>query len=70
MAVMNRGQTSGHIPKNLNIIFKPFLTLPNCVIKCKVIGHRINRRAGYRLEIPAKYKLLDQEKLSTKYEKL
>ena len=57
MAVMNRGQTSGHIPKNLNIIFKPFLTLPNCVVKCKVIGHRINRRAGYRLEIPAKYKL-------------
>ena len=54
MAVMNGGQTSGHIQKNLNIIFKLFLTLPNCVIKCKVIGHRINRRAGYRLEIPAK----------------
>ena len=53
---MNGGQTSRHIPKKLNIIFKLFLTLPNYVIKCKVIGHRINRRTGYRLEIPTKYK--------------
>ena len=56
VAVMIGGQTGGHIPKNLNRIFKLFLTLPNCVIKCKVIGNRINRGAGYRLEIPAQYK--------------
>lgn len=32
------GQTGGHIPKNLTKNFKLFVTLPNIVIKCKVVG--------------------------------
>ena len=37
MAVMIGGQIGGHISNNLSKIFKLFLTLPNCFIKCKVI---------------------------------
>ena len=36
------GKADGHIPKNLSKNFKRFLTLPNCTIKCTVIGKRVN----------------------------
>ena len=47
VAVIIDGKPSGHIPKNLNKTFKPFLTLPNCTIKCTVIEKRVNHGAGY-----------------------
>ena len=39
-----------------------FLTLPNCAIKCKATGKRINQGAVYGLEIPAQYKFFGAEK--------
>ena len=53
VAVMVGGQTGGHVPKSLNKLLKTFLTSPNCVIKCKVVG---NRGGRYGLEIPVQYK--------------
>ena len=47
-----------HIPKNLSKTFKRFLTLPNCTIKCTVIGKRVNHGAGFGLEIPINFKFL------------
>ena len=38
-----------HVPKNLSKGFNLFLTLPNCDIKCKVTGKRINRGVRYGL---------------------
>ena len=50
MAVIIDVKTGGYIPKNLSKTFKRFLTLPNCTIKCTVIGKHVNHLAGYRLE--------------------
>ena len=57
VAVIIDGKTGRHIPKNLSKTFKRFLTLPNCTIKCIVIGKRDNHGAGYGLEIPVNFKL-------------
>ena len=48
--------------KNLSKIFEPFLTLPNCVIKCKIVEKRINRGAGCGPEVPIQYKIFEPEK--------
>ena len=56
VAVIIDGKTGRHIPKNLSKTFKRFLTLPNCTIKCIVIGKRVNHGAGYGLEIPVNFK--------------
>ena len=39
MAVTIGGRTGGDAPNNLIKIFKLFLTLPNCAIKCKITGN-------------------------------
>ena len=58
VAVIIDGKTGGHILKNLSKTFKCFLTLPNCTIKCTVIGKRVNHGAGYGLEISVNSKFL------------
>ena len=60
---MTGGRTGGHVPKNLRKIFNIFLTLPNCAIKWKVTGKRLNRGAGYGLEIPVQYIFFGPERL-------
>ena len=62
VAVIFDGKTCGHILKNLSKTFKRFLTLPNCTIKCTVIGKRVNYGAGYGLDIPVNFKFLGQAK--------
>ena len=62
VVVIIDGKTGGHIPKNLSKTFKRFLTLPNCTIKCTVIGKRVNHGAGYALEIPVNFKFLGPAK--------
>ena len=42
VAVTIDGKTGAHVPKNLSKTFKRFLTVPNCTIKCTVIGKRVN----------------------------
>ena len=60
VAVIIYGKTGGHIPKNLWKTFKRFLTLPNCTIKCSVIGKCVNHGASYGLNITADFKFLSQ----------
>ena len=45
-----------HVPKNLSKIFHQFMKIPKCTIGCKVTGKRVNRGAGYGLEIPVQYR--------------
>ena len=42
----------GHVPFLYSSLFKKFLSLPNHTIRVLVTGKRINRGAGYGLEIP------------------
>ena len=62
VVVINDRKTGGHIPKNLSKTFKRFITLPNCTIKCTVIGKRVSHGAGYRLEVPVNFKFLGPAK--------
>ena len=43
-----------HVPKNFSKIFHQFMKIPNCTIRCKVTGKRVNRGAGLCLEIPVR----------------
>ena len=40
-----------------------FLKVPNTSIEVQVVGKRLNREGGYRLEIPVIYRFYDQVKL-------
>ena len=40
-----------------------FLMMPFTSIEVEVVGKRLNRGGGYRLEIEAKYRFYDQEKI-------
>ena len=51
-----------HVPKNLSKIMNRFTKIPCCSLRCKVTGKRVNRGAGYGLEIPVVYKLIGPEK--------
>ena len=50
-----------HVPKNLSKIFHLFMKIPNCSIRCKVIGKRVDRGAGYGLEILVQYRFIGGE---------
>ena len=58
------GKTGGSIPKILWKTFKRFLTPPNCITKCTVIGKRVNHGAGYGLNILVNFKFLGPAKTS------
>ena len=47
-----------HVPKNLSKIMNHFTKIPSCSLRCKVTGKRVNRGAGYGLEIPVVYELI------------
>ena len=52
----------GHIPRNISKFVYKFLKLPNSKRSCKVKGKRLNRGAGYSLEIPVSYTFNGHEK--------
>ena len=52
----------GHVPKNLSKIMNRFTKIPSCSLRCKVTGKRVNRGAGYGLEISVVYELIGLEK--------
>ena len=62
VAILLEEQIVGHVPKNLSKIFHQFMKIPNCTISCKVAGKRVNRGAGYGLEIPVQYRFFDAKK--------
>ena len=45
----------GHVPKFISMIVSMFLSLPGCTLSIEVTGKRVNRGAGYGLEIPANF---------------
>ena len=62
VAIVLEERIVGHVPKNLSKIFHQFMKIPNCTIGCIVIGKRVNRGAGYGLEIPVQYRFIGAEK--------
>ena len=50
-----RPRLVGHVPFLYSSTFKKFISLPNHTIRVLVTGGRINRSAGYGLEIPVEY---------------
>ena len=53
----------GHIPHNISKFSSMFLTITSTAIEVEVLGKRVSRGSGYRLEIPVKYRYYGQEKL-------
>ena len=51
-----------HVPKNISKIVFMFLSLPNCGVDVIVTGKRVNRGAGYGLEIPSSFYFYVSEK--------
>ena len=62
VAILLEEKVVGHVPINLSKIFHEFLQIPNCTTGCKVTGKRVNRGAGYGLEIPVQYIFVGAEK--------
>ena len=52
----------GHMPRSISKFVYKFLKLPNSKLSCKVKGKRLNRGAGYGLEIPVIYTFNGHEK--------
>ena len=50
------------MPRNISKFVCKFLKLPNWKISCKLKGMRLNRSAGYGLEIPVIYTFNGHEK--------
>ena len=57
-------RTVGHVPWNYAPICSRLLTFPNHRIRCRVTGSRLNRGAGYGLEVPVDYIFADDEKVN------
>lgn len=62
VAIKFEDRIVGHVPKNLSKIMNRFTKIPSCSLRCKVTGKRVNRGAGYGLEIPVVYELIGPEK--------
>ena len=52
----------GHVPFNLSEVLFEFQQLRNSILICKVTGKRVNRDAGYGLEIWVTYTCTRLEK--------
>ena len=53
----------GHISHNISKFSSMFPTILSTAIELEVLGERVNRKSGYGLEIPVKYRYYGQEKL-------
>ena len=62
VCIRHEGKIAGHVPINLSKTLHRFLSLPRSKINCVVTGRRVNRGAGYGLEIPVRYTLVGAEK--------
>lgn len=58
VAVLNDGNTVGHVPKEVRRVFSSFL-IQGGDISCEITGHR---RLGKGLEVPCLYKFSGKEK--------
>ena len=51
----------GHMPKFISMMVSMLLSLPGCTLSIEVTEKRVNRVAGYGLEIPANLHLCGPE---------
>ena len=74
VAVKKCGETVGHLPFNVAPVVSAFLSRTASKALVEVTGDRVNRGAGYGLEIPCKYHFYGSgpyiERLKTIVEKL
>ena len=74
VAVQKSGEVVGHIPFNLAPTVSAFLRRSTTTGLVEVIGSKVNRGAGYGLEIPCKYNFFGPEvyllKLKTLFDKM
>lgn len=61
VAVVNDGEVVGHIPYNMSNIVSQFLRRDYNKAFTEVTGDKVNRGAGYGLEIPCIYKFYGPE---------
>ena len=62
VAIKFEDRIVGHVTKNLSKIMNRYTKIPSCSLRCKVTSKRVNRGAGYGLEIPVVYELIGPEK--------
>lgn len=55
VSIIRNSDVVGHAPLSFSKIFSKFLSLPGCTISSTVTGKRVNRGAGFGLEIPVVY---------------
>ena len=58
VAIVLEERIVGHVPENLSEIFHQFMKISNCTIGCKVTGKRVDRGAGYGLDILVQYRFI------------
>ena len=61
VAVLKEDQTVGHVPYNISAVLSHFLRREGNQGFAEVTGNKVNRGAGYGLEIPCNYKLYGQK---------
>ena len=62
VSVIKNGLTVGHVPYNIAALVSYFIGTESCQGKAEVTGKRVNRGAGYGLEIPCTYIFAGRQK--------
>ena len=74
VAIVKDGTVVGHVPRNFSALFFHFLTRSQNKGVTEVTGTKVNRGAGYGLEIPCVYRLYGTrayiERLNTAVEEI
>ena len=66
VAVIKDGEVVGHVPHNIASTVSQFLRRDSNEAFVEVTGERVNRRAGYGLEIPCIYRFYGPEPYTKK----
>lgn len=61
VAVCKRGKVKGHVPRRLSRLFSTFLQRDSSEGVAEVTGERVNRGAGYGVEVPCKFRLFGKK---------
>ena len=61
VAVCKRGKVKGHVPRHLSRLFSTFLQRDSSKGMAEVTGERVNRGAGYGVNVPCKFSLFGKK---------
>ena len=70
VAVKKNGQVVGHMPRNIAPAVFHFLARPCNAGVVEITGHKVNRGAGYSLEVPCIYRFYDPESYLRRLKKI